>query len=74
MPKCDFNKVAKEEQLRCSPENLLYIFKTPFTKNTSGQLFLNTSVQIEFQVTKYFQSIMIFLDYQKEKGKGKIRI
>ena len=25
---------------RCSPVNLLHIFRTPFTKNTSGRLFL----------------------------------
>ena len=31
MPKCDFNKVAKQ----------LYIFKTPFLKNTSGWLLLD---------------------------------
>ena len=51
MPKCDFNKVALiklqsnfiEITLRygCSPENLLYIFRTPFPNNTSGWLLLN---------------------------------
>ena len=42
MPKCDFNKVAKQITLRygCSPVNLLHIFRTPFTKNTSGWLLL----------------------------------
>ena len=46
MPKCDFNKVALsnfiEITLRhgCSPVNLLYIFRTPFLKNTSGWLLL----------------------------------
>ena len=41
MPKRDFNKVA-EITLRhgCSPVNLLYIFRTPFIKNTSGWLLL----------------------------------
>ena len=46
MRKCDFNKVANnfiEITLphRCSPENLLYIFRTPFAKNTFGRLLLN---------------------------------
>ena len=35
MLKCDFNKVALHG---CSPVNLLHIFRTPFPKNTSGQL------------------------------------
>ena len=35
MPKCDFNKVAW-----VYPINLLHIFKTSFTKNTSGWLLL----------------------------------
>ena len=38
MPKRDFNKVAKHG---CSPVNLLHIFRTPFPKNTSGQLLLH---------------------------------
>ena len=46
MPKYDFNKVASnftEIALRhgCSPVNLLHIFRTPLTKNTSGRLLLN---------------------------------
>ena len=40
MPKCDFNKVAKQLQLGCSLANLLYIFRAPFRKNTSGRLLL----------------------------------
>ena len=53
MPKLDFNKIAKYAAnlqypcrsvitLRhgCSPVNLLHIFRTPFTKNASGWLFL----------------------------------
>ena len=47
MPKCDFNKVALQSNfieiaLRhgCSPVNLLYIFRTPFPRNTSGRLLL----------------------------------
>ena len=51
MPKCDFNKVAKQSKLQgnfieialrygCSPINLLHIFKIPFPKNTSEGLLL----------------------------------
>ena len=45
MPKCDFNKVAcnfVEITLRhgCTTLNLLHIFRTPFTKNTSRWLLL----------------------------------
>ena len=32
MPKCDLKKIG------CSPVNLLHIFRTPFTKKTSGRL------------------------------------
>ena len=45
IPKCDFNKVAK--QLMCSPGDLLHIFRTPFPKNTSRGLLLFFTVQIE---------------------------
>ena len=40
MPKCDFNKVAQNPRHECSPVNLLYIFRTPFSKTTSGRLIL----------------------------------
>ena len=45
MPKCDFNKVAKdfiEIALRhgCSPVNLLHIVKTPFLNNNYECLLL----------------------------------
>ena len=44
MPNCDFNKVALQIEItlqqECSPINLLRIFGTPLTKNTSGQLLL----------------------------------
>ena len=45
MPKCDFNKVAKQLYpitLRhgCSPVNVLHIFKALFIKNNSGWLLL----------------------------------
>ena len=43
MPKCDFNKAASnfiEIALwhGYSPVNFLYIFRTPFPRNTSGKL------------------------------------
>ena len=47
MPKCDFNKAAKQSNFieitprhGCSPVNLLHIFRTPFPNNTSGRLLL----------------------------------
>ena len=45
MPKCDFNKVACnfiEVTIwhRCSPVDLLHIFRTRFYKNTSGGMLL----------------------------------
>ena len=40
MPKGDLNKVAKQLRHWCSLVNLLHIFRTPFPKNTSEELFL----------------------------------
>ena len=45
MPKCDFDKDAKQLYWNCtstwvSPVNLLHIFRTTFLKNTSGWLLL----------------------------------
>ena len=45
MPKCDFNKVAKQFieitlQHGYSPVNLLQVFRIPFPKNKTGELFL----------------------------------
>ena len=37
MPKCDFNKVAKN----CFSVSLLHIFRTPFPKKTSKGLLLH---------------------------------
>ena len=46
MPKCDFNKVARQLYWNhnlawCSPVNLLNTFRTPFLKNTSEWLLLS---------------------------------
>ena len=35
---CNFIEITLRHG--CSPVNLLHIFRTPFTKNTSGQLLL----------------------------------
>ena len=40
MPKYDFNKVAKQLRHGCSPVNLLHIFRTRFSRNSSGWLLL----------------------------------
>ena len=38
---CNFIEITLQHG--CSPVNLLYIFKTPFLKNTSGRLFLDVT-------------------------------
>ena len=43
MRMCDFNKIALRH--RCSPANLLHIFRTPFPKNISIRLFLLNALQ-----------------------------
>ena len=41
MPKCNFDKVAKIALRHgCPPVNLLWIFRTPFPKNTFEGMFL----------------------------------
>ena len=68
MPKCDFNNVALlcnfiEIALRhgCTPVNLLHIFRTPFSKNTSGWL-LWTFPQIITSMSKSFCLFHISVD------------
>ena len=43
--------ISIETTLRhgCSPVNLLHIFRTPFLKNTSGWLLLNSCIWLTFQ-------------------------
>ena len=58
MLNCDFNKIAGNFIKisfwhGCFPVNLLHIFRTPFIKNISGRLLLN-SVIIPFQTTGLF--------------------
>ena len=49
MQKCDFNKVALQLTeiallRRCSPVNLLHIFRISFPKKTSGRLLLSARI------------------------------
>ena len=58
MPKSGFNKVASSfieisfieifSAWKCSPVNLLHIFRTPFSKNTSGRLFVKRDSGTDF--------------------------
>ena len=63
MPKCDFNKVAKQSQITlrdgCSPVNLLHNFRTPFLKNTSGWLLLNLYSIYDFMKAKSDKSHLL---------------
>ena len=52
MPKCNFNKVAKQLLHGCFPVNLLYIFRTPSPRNTSGWLLLNRAFHLLAQQSK----------------------
>ena len=52
MPKCDFNKVAGkfiEIALRhgCCSVDLMHIFRTPFSENTTGWLLLAKVLQVK---------------------------
>ena len=57
MPKCDFDKIVQLEieieiafRHGCSPVNLLYIFRTPFPKNTSGELLMLANDEIVWEL------------------------
>ena len=58
MPKCDFNKVAKQLQFGCSPANLLYIFRAPFRKNTSGRLLLLNTCNRNYSAQNILWKVM----------------
>ena len=49
---CSFNEIALQHG--CSPVNLLHIFRTPFTKNTFGKLFL----YLLSQPWKFFDTVV----------------
>ena len=64
MPKCDFNKVALQLmeitiQHGCSPVNLLHIFRTSFTKITSGWRLLLLHNNNFFFLTRYFGDLSL---------------
>ena len=50
----------------CSPVNLLHIFRTPFTKNTSGSLLLGSFAEVIFLGHPNFQIREIFV--KKDNG------
>ena len=52
---------------RCSPVNLLHVFRTPFSKNTSGLLLLSVCIYMflyPFQIKKFkfLSKIRFFVD------------
>ena len=65
IPKCDFNKVAKQlywnrTSAWCSPVNLLYVFGTPFPKKTSRwQILTINSLNANF--TKWSNTLKQFV-------------
>ena len=62
MSKCDFNKVAKQHGWHgCFSVYLLHIFRTPFPRNTSGRLLLNSAILVFFQAAffLYFSNILV---------------
>ena len=81
MPKRDLNKVASNFvglTLRhgCSPVNLLHLFRTPFLKNTSGQLLLNVvSRNINSDILKQSSSIytLYYINFSSDKAKKSFR-
>ena len=58
MPKCDFNKVAKQRRHGCSPLNLLHIFRTLFLKNTSGGLLLYSFMLFRSYTIRFFTTLL----------------
>ena len=68
MPKCDFNKVAKQPfRHGCSPVNLLHIFKTPFPRNNPGGLLLNPlTVHLKNQAPWTFLNLSLVLTKTRE--------
>ena len=61
LPKCDFNKVAKQNL----NVNLLYIFRTPFYKNTCFCLLIKTTSKNDFCILIRFHS------YRRSRHKTK---
>ena len=63
MPKCDFNKIALQH--RCSPVNLLHIFRTPFPRNAFGGLLLD----IVKPFCKYLCVLPLIQNIKLQQGK-----
>ena len=67
MPKCDLYKVAGkfiEIALRhgCCSVDLMHIFRTPFSENTTGWLLLAKVLQVKTAgFVKYYQSMKLFI-------------
>ena len=57
---CNFTEITLRHG--CSPVNLLHIFRTPFTENTSGRLLLYYSI-LTWTKSKYFTSYKIKLHW-----------
>ena len=73
MSECDFNKVALQLEIAlrhgCSPVNMLYIFRTPFPKITSGRLLL---IQLLWHNPRHkMQSIQQAIPFLPEKLSSK---
>ena len=49
---CNFIEIALRHG--CSPLNLLHIFRTPFTRNTSGRLLLNDLTESITKLPSFF--------------------
>ena len=49
---CNFIEIALPHA--CSPLNLLHIFRTPFTRNTSGRLLLNDLTESITKLSSFF--------------------
>ena len=56
MPMCDFNKVVKQLPHGCFPVNFLYIFRTPFPRNTC---FLTQHFIFQLSKAKYKQTAQV---------------
>ena len=64
IPKCDFNKVEIALWYGFSSVHLLYIFRTPFPKNTSRRLFLRIDRSSPFNLglALFFMTTIFRLD------------
>ena len=63
--KLQSNFIEISLQHRCSPVNLLHIFRTHFYKNTSGWLLLGLSLMIkgEMEIWKQYVSVLVCIKF-----------